>query len=311
MKFISHLVFAGNALKSLSLCGVLRYLYLYNLDKNIHDVSGTSMGSFFAFAFALKIPIEKLEDIIFKTARDESITKFKPSVFMNIFNNYGLCCSIDYLKGFKEYLKEIYDQDDITFLELSKKTGVNIYVSTTRVDNGENVIFNVNDTPNISVLSAIAASMCIPMVSQPIIIDGYYYIDGFLTNNLPIEVFKNVNKNNILAIGGEVSNSYKMVEIEKNQKLSIFEYYFNIFYMYHINNYKLCYKNKVHDFGNVLLIDTKYHKNLCTYNREENCLDFSLKEDDINSLFLIGYKAINDYMNNFIDHNEIYDQDDI
>lgn len=301
MKFITHLVFAGNALKSLSLCGVLRYIYSYNLDRHIHDISATSMGSFFALAFALKIPIEKLETMILKAAQDETITKFKPSTFIKIFNNYGLCSSIDYLKIYREYLNEVYNQDDITFLELSKKTGVNIYVSTTRVDNGMNVIFNVNDTPNISVLSAIAASMCIPMLSQPIIIDGYYYVDGFLTNNLPVEVFSNVNKNNILVVGGDVSNSYKMKQIEKGETLSIFEYYFNIFFMYQINNYKLCYKNKIDDFGDVLLIDTKNHKNLFTYNREENCLDFTLNEDEVNSLYLLGYKAISDYMNKYND----------
>lgn len=301
MKFITHLVFAGNALKSLSLCGVLRYIYSYNLDRHIHDISATSMGSFFALAFALKIPIEKLESMILKAAQDETITKFKPSTFMNIFNNYGLCCSIDYLKIYREYLNEVYNQDDITFLELSKKTGINIYVSTTRVDNGMNVIFNVNDTPNISVLSAIAASMCIPMLSQPIIIDGYYYVDGFLTNNLPVEVFSNVNKNNILVVGGDVSNSYKMKQMEKGETLSIFEYYFNIFFMYQINNYKLCYKNKIDDFGDVLLIDTKHHKNLFIYNREENCLDFTLNEDEVNSLYLLGYKAISDYMNKYND----------
>jgi len=44
MKKITHLVFGGHALKSLNLCGVLRYIYCYNLDINIRDVAGTSMG---------------------------------------------------------------------------------------------------------------------------------------------------------------------------------------------------------------------------------------------------------------------------
>ena len=79
MKNITHLVFAGNALRSVCLCGILRYLYCYNLDKLIHDVSATSMGSLFALAFALKIPIEKLELILYNMAKDEKITKFKPS----------------------------------------------------------------------------------------------------------------------------------------------------------------------------------------------------------------------------------------
>lgn len=296
MKFITHLIFCGNALKSLTLCGILRYLYSYNLDRNIHDIGATSMGAFFSLAFALKIPIEKLESMIVEAIKDESITKFKPSTFINIINNYGLTSSNEYLKMYRNYLKEIYDQDDITFLELSKKTGVNLYISTTRVDTGTNVIFNVNDTPNVSVLMAIAASMCIPMVSQPIIIDGYYYVDGYLTNNFPCEMFSHINKDNILAVGANLVESYEMKPIEKGQELSIFEYYLNIMFIYHKNNYTLCYLNKINEFGDVLLIDTHHSKSLCVYNHEENCLDFTMNEDELNGLYLIGYKAISDYM---------------
>ena len=267
MKFITHLIFCGNALKSLTLCGILRYLYSYNLDRNIHDIAATSMGSFFSLAFALKIPIEKLEEMIIDATKDESITKFKPSTFINIINNYGLTCSIEYVNMYKKYLKEVYDQDDITFLELSKRTGVNLYISTTRVDTGTNVIFNVNDTPNISVLSAIAASMCIPMVSQPIIIDGYYYVDGYLTNNFPCEMFSHINKDNILAVGANLVELYDMKPIEKGEELSIFEYYLKIMFIYHKNNYKLSYLNKINEFGDVLLIDTYHSKSLCVYNK--------------------------------------------
>ena len=298
MKHITHLIFCGNALKSLTLCGVLRYLYFHKLEANIRDISATSMGAFFAFAFALRIPIEKLESMIIELSKDETITKFKPSSFINIINNYGLCSSIDYLKIYRTYLKEIYGQDDITFLELSKKTGINIYISATRVDTGANVIFNVNDTPNISVLSAIAASMCIPIISQPIIIDGYYYDDGFLSNNVPYEVFHNVNKNNILAVASNVEKYYENQKVEKGTELSIIQYYYNIIFIYYMNNFKLCYSNKLKEFGDILYIDASHVKCLCAFNNNENCLDFTLTEAELNDIYLIGYKAIHDYMNN-------------
>ena len=52
-KQITHIVFAGNAFKSICICGILRYIYFYNMDKNIRDVAGTSMGAFFSLAYAL------------------------------------------------------------------------------------------------------------------------------------------------------------------------------------------------------------------------------------------------------------------
>jgi len=306
MKHITHLVFSGNALKSIFLCGVLRYLYCYNLDRNIHDVAGTSMGAFFALAFALKITIDKLENMCYRMTKDESITKFKPIDIINIIENYGLCCSIDYLKEFRNYIKEIYDQDDLSFLELSKKTGVNIYISTTRVDSGDNVIFNVNDTPNVSVLDAVAASMCLPLISKPIIIDGYYYIDGYLTNNFPYDIFTNINVpiENILGIACNLTNGIKMKTFNKGDELSIIEYYINIGIIYNENTFKLCYLNKINNFKDILIVDTNNIKNIYNYDFDNNCIDISLTETELNNLFLTGYKAIHDYMNNHLEKKE-------
>ena len=107
MKQITHLVFAGNALKSLCICGILRYIYCYQMDKNIRDVAGTSMGAFFSLAYALKIPIERLEQIIYKTMKSE-ISKIYPNNFINLINDYGFNNSLDYLVEIRNYIKEVY-----------------------------------------------------------------------------------------------------------------------------------------------------------------------------------------------------------
>ena len=135
MKQITHLVFAGNALRSLCICGILRYIYCYKMDTNIRDVAATSMGAFFSLAYALKIPIERLEKIIYKTMKAD-ITKIYPNNFINLINNYGFNNSLDYLTEMREYIKEVYNQDDITFLDLTKKTGVNLYISVSEINTG-------------------------------------------------------------------------------------------------------------------------------------------------------------------------------
>jgi len=299
MKQITHLVFGGNALRTLCLCGILRYLYFYDMDKNIRDVAGTSMGAFFAFAFALKIPIDKLEKYIYKVCNNPKLTKINCSSFLNIIDTYGFGSSLDYLDVIKEYIKEIYDQDDLTFLELSKKTGVNLYVSTTRVNDGKNIIFNVNDTPNISVIEAVAASMCVPIISKPIIIDGYNYIDGYLTNNFPIDYFDHINKDNILGVAVNLEKDYNKVIIKQNEEIPFTTYIYSIMYMFYNNTYKLCYYNKFSNYPNFLIIKNSPIRSIFDpiINENENCIDFSISEDDINNLFLQGFKEINDYMN--------------
>lgn len=301
MKPITHMVFGGNALRTLCLCGILRYIYFYNLDAFIRDVSGTSMGAFFALAFALKIPIEQLEQMIYKVCKDKNIATVSPSSFINIMDNYGVGCSLNYLIDIKQFIKDNYNQDDMTFLELSKKTGVNLYVSATNINNTKNTNFNVNNTPNISIIDAVAASMCVPLLSKPIIIDGYYYIDGYLTDNFPLEIFKDIPREQILGVAVNVENDYLIPPIEKGTELSFINYIVNIFFTFYNNTYKLCYYNKINSYNDFLIIKSSPIKSIFkpNINEEEGYIDFSLKEEDINNLFLQGFKEINDYMNKY------------
>jgi len=303
MKHITHLVFGGNALRTLCLCGILRYIYCYNLEKLIRNVAGTSMGAFFALAFALKIPIEQLEKYIYKVCSNPKLTKINGEAFLNIIDSYGIGSSLNYLDDIRDFIKETYQQDDLTFLELSKKTGINLFVSATRVNDGNNVIFNINDTPDISIIDAVAASMCVPLLSKPILIDGYYYIDGYLTNNFPIDCFDNINKDNILGVAVNINNDYSMPFIEKNKEIDFTMYLYNIIYIIYNNTYKLCYYNKITSHPNFLIIKNSPIRSIFNPNINDDCIDFSLTEEDINNLFLQGFKELNDYMNNYSNNN--------
>lgn len=307
MKTITHLVFGGNALRTLCLCGILRYLYCYNLDKIIRDVAGTSMGAFFALAFALKIPIEQLEGFIYKVCNNPKLTKIEASAFLNMIDSYGLGSSLEYLDVIRDYIKDTYNTDDLTFLELSKKTGVNLYVSATCINDGSNIIFNVDDTPNVSIIEAVAASMCVPFLSKPIKINGYYYVDGYLRNNFPIDCFEKVNKDNILGVAVNVCNDYNMPNIPKDQELTFPSYLYNILYIFYNNTYKLCYYNKFSSYPNFLIIKNSPIRSIFdpVINETENYIDFSLNENDINNLFLQGFKEINDYMNECNKNEEV------
>lgn len=299
MKQITHLVFAGNALKSICICGVLRYIYFYGLEKNIRDVAGTSMGAFFALAYALKIPIEKLEELLHKTIKNENITRIYPNNFINLINNYGLKNSLEYLTELREYIKEVYKQDDLTFLELSKKTGINLYVSTTEVNTGTNIIFNVDDYPNVSVLDAVSASMALPILSVPVIINNRYYIDGYLTNNFPIEVFSHINDDFVMGVGVNTRDE-KYINIIKDE-LSLAEYYTNIFKMMYCNTDSLCYYDKIIKHKNMLLITPPPVKSVMEPIITDEYMDYKIDEETLNNLFLQGFKEMSDYSNKSLD----------
>lgn len=90
--------------------------------------------------------------------------------------------------------------DTITFSQLSKSFGVNMYISCTNINTCENEIFSIENTPDVCVYNACSASMAIPLLFKPINIGDYHYYDGALTNNFPIKIFADVPSENIIGM---------------------------------------------------------------------------------------------------------------
>lgn len=295
MKNITHLVFSGCGLISISLLGILRYLYCYNLTNSIKNVAGTSMGSFFCLAFALKIPYEELEKIIINMASTDDIIKVKNDKILNLLSNNGLEDARIYLKYIKEYIKKTYDMDDMTFIELSKKTGINLYVSSTEINTCKNKIFNINDTPNISILDAVASSMTVPYISEPILIDGYYYIDGGFTNNFPIDLFDNIPNDNILGVVYNIL-SYNNISpnIEKDNKMSIIDYSLQLLKILFINTNQLVLLNKIDK--SFLILDESPINTFLNLEFTKDTILKKISHDDIDKLIIFGYIKTGEYL---------------
>lgn len=297
MKYFTHLVCSGSALRSFCLLGIFRYIYFNKMENHIKNVAGTSMGSFFCLAFALKIPIDELEKMIIEIIKKPEITTISSNKYLNILTDLGVNDPKLYLTGIRKYLNDNYNMNDITFIELSKLTGVNIYVSTTKINNGTNFIFNVNDTPNVSVLDAIAASMCIPIISKPIIIDNNYYVDGCLTNNLPFELFNNINQDDILNIAIYVNKDYDIINNIDN--FNFFSYYKQICSIIYSNSLQASYILKLSQFKNPLIIHESPFKSFYNIEITEEYIKFNITEDDIQNLILQGFKDMCEYMKQF------------
>jgi len=302
MKYFTHLVFSGSAIRSLCLLGILRYIYFNKMENYIKNVSGTSMGAFFSLAFALKIPIEELEKIVIKTINDTNLRIIPSNKIVDIFMNLGFNDPKLYLKEIREYVKNKYNVDDMTFMELSKLTGVNIYVSTTRINDGINFIFNVDDTPNISVFDAIAASMCIPILSKPVRINKAYYVDGCISNNLPYDVFQNINHNDILCVAIYVKADYEITtipDLNEDEEINLTDYFKQICDILYLYSTKQSYINRIENFKNPLIITKSHFKTFYNFEITKKELKFNISEDDIESLILQGFHDISEYMKSF------------
>ena len=294
---ITHLVLSGGALKALCFIGVIQYLYLEDMVKNIKNISACSMGSIIGMMLGFKIPVEDMEKIFLKILNNKKTSYVDKKEYLNIFYKSGIVSSYIYMEEIKNYIKERDGINDISFIEFSKKYGINLYMSLTNIYTAKNEIFSVDTTPDVSVFKACSASIAIPLLYQPVKINGYYYLDGGLTNNLPLDVFNNVPRENILAV---VIDKNKKLDpetiIEKNTKPNLLMIIQQIF----------------------LLLNDSRHTNVLVYKIDNNCtliirnsplkgwmkfkigIDGSmvkLSQEQLDNMIFIGFDNAFNYMN--------------
>lgn len=197
---ITHLIFSGSNIYGIPFLGFIRYLYVHNLHLHIKNVAGTSFGSYIATIFALKIPVETFENLFIQYFNEPENNIISTSKTLNLIPKLGMETTYKYIKPLSKFIYDVYDSENITFLELSKKTGINLHINAYCINTQSEVIFNVDNTPDISIIDAIAASMALPILYQPVIINGLYYIDACFVNNVMLDYFPTIHKNNILSI---------------------------------------------------------------------------------------------------------------
>jgi len=198
---ITHLVLSGGGMRGVLFVGALRYLYLENMHKNITHIAANSIGSFVALFITFKLTIEEAERVIYTSAGDTNLCNIPTKNYYKIVSNLGLCSISHFMEHLRKVLRVKYpDMEDITFKEASKRFGVNLYFSTTNINRCENRIFSIEDTPDVSIFTACEASMAVPLIFNPVAIDGEYYYDGAFSNNFPIKIFSHVSKENIIGM---------------------------------------------------------------------------------------------------------------
>ena len=226
---ITHLVLSGGGMRGVIFVGALRYLYLNNMHKNIKHIAGCSVGSLIGLMFAFKLTIYEMEEVLYNCMKDNELCFLSIKRYIRLITELGLFDTQEMIKHLKIIIKRKYadrckgvkgtkgaeDTEDmeepdeynsgdisetITFAQLSKIFGVNMYISCTNINTCENEIFSIDKTPDACVYKACCASMSIPLLFKPINIGDYYYYDGGLTNNFPIKIFADVPRENIMGM---------------------------------------------------------------------------------------------------------------
>jgi predicted acylesterase/phospholipase RssA len=189
---IKNIVFSGGGVKGYAYTGILKTLdslFLKkhkNLYQQVTSVSGTSVGSMFALYFTLGVRGNQL----LKEVKHTNI--FELTHHMNIQNlmeNYGLCPSAYFKRIVYDVLERYVGKGDITFQELYDLTQKTFICCVTNLTTGEPEYHSHQTVPSYRVFESVAASMSVPLLFSPCIINGQCFVDGGLQDNCPFRMF--------------------------------------------------------------------------------------------------------------------------
>jgi len=182
------LVLSGGGLKGLAHIGVLRALHERDLVPSL--VVGSSMGSLVAAAWASGMTIEKMVE------RGLGIRR------RDVFQVAHVDMALRRMRAPAVYSHEPLDRlihslvGDRTFDQLVHP----LLVNTVELNSGMQVLWGLPGLRKARVADAVFASCALPGILPPREIDGRYYVDGAVTENLPVRVAAAQRSGPILAV---------------------------------------------------------------------------------------------------------------
>ena len=159
------LALSGGGARGFAHLGIAQYMYEQNIRPDM--VSGTSAGAiagaFLAAGYEPKRTMEIISDINF-------LKFFRPALSWSGLVN---------LEKISDLLLEYFPDNSFN------KFKIPLIVSTTNFTKGENVNFESGE-----LIKPLLASASIPIIFKPILIGEDSFVDGGVTNNLPVNVLK-------------------------------------------------------------------------------------------------------------------------
>ncbi|MGX6960625.1 MAG: patatin-like phospholipase family protein [Rickettsia endosymbiont of Pentastiridius leporinus] len=215
---IEYLTFSGGGAKGTGYSGVHEAIKKAGILDNVSAVAGSSAGAITAAVVALGTPPKRFEEISKTTNLQNLLGKEGFSAGIVQLNKdgkplYNLLDLVikENIGSFLQRADIVNVKNDEALEELRKRYQENgkiyfkdiallrkydpvrykdLVVTATEQDTGKLTIFSSFDTPDIEIALACRASASIPIVFEPVEINGKKYVDGGYLDNIPTKYFR-------------------------------------------------------------------------------------------------------------------------
>lgn len=205
------LVLSGGGSRGLSQIGVLKVFEKYGIEPDI--IAGTSIGGLIGGLYSSGYTPDEIEDIVLTTSWDEVLELSEKSRRVNLFLDqkkiedrslitFSLKAMTPTLPSSLSYGQQILDLiNKYTFNAKFKPRNnfsdlrYNFSAVATNIDNGDMVVLNSGN-----LAEALKASMTLPLIYEPTIVNGNKLVDGGLTANIPVDVAREMGADIVVVV---------------------------------------------------------------------------------------------------------------
>lgn len=170
---MNELFIGGGGFDGFTFLGALEYIHKNNL-LDLKRFYGCSIGALLGLMYISgKTPTEILEYLLSIDAKEIAKIDIRNiSISHSIFDNVIL----------DSLIKGIDFPNETTLADVYSKTGIHVNIFVTNVSMNKYQNLNDTDNPEINLIKAIKASMSIPFLFPPVIINNCTYVDGCCKN---------------------------------------------------------------------------------------------------------------------------------
>lgn len=189
-----YLIFGGGGVRGLTYIGAIWALGLIlqrahkHLYTELEGAGGCSIGALMAFMVVSRISPQEMAEVFleFRSSREF----IADSNLMNLFRQKSLS-SGKFLRDLVHAVvcKRFRNVKDLTFERLHIETSKSLRILTTNLAQNQTTMFDAERTPHVKVVDVLTASMSVPLIFPPVIINGEAHLDGGTLSNLPMNLF--------------------------------------------------------------------------------------------------------------------------
>lgn len=170
------LVLGGGGLRGLAHVGVLKELAHRGIVPD--EYVGTSVGSFIAAMAAGGMTAAEIEEVA-RGVRREDILDYN---FWGLLFKRGRAKSMYRGKALHDFIRRTLPVDDFSQL-LSP-----LYIHSVNLDTGQETVWGMPGLTEVPIHDCVVASCAIPGIFPPKRINRFHFVDGSLTDSLPLKV---------------------------------------------------------------------------------------------------------------------------